>query len=109
MFKLNPAPEFTSEAMLTVYGQPDRSAVQVVWRHKSHTALKAWLESSRTRPTAEFLAEVIADMPALTAEDGTTRPYSAKVLAQLLDDFHAAGEELIEAYIKALQESRRKN
>lgn len=109
MFKLNPAPEFAGDALLSVYGQTERAAVPVLWRHKSHSGLKTWLESSRSRPPAEFLAEVIADMPALSTADGTPQPYSPKALAELLDNFHAAGEELIEAYIKALQESRRKN
>ena len=109
MFKLNPAPEFVAPALLSAYGQDQRQELQVRWRHKSHTALQAWLESGRNRTPLEFVGEVIADVTGLADADGQPVAYTPAVLAELLDNFHSAGSELIEAYIAALQEGRRKN
>jgi hypothetical protein len=109
MFKLNPAPEFTAPALLSAYGQDQRQELQVRWRHKSHIALQAWLESGRNRSSLDFVGEVIADMIGLVDADGQGVAYTPAVLADLLDNFHSAGSELIEAYIAALQEGRRKN
>jgi hypothetical protein len=109
MFKLNPAPEFTAPALLSVYGQDQRQELQVRWRHKSHSALQAWLETGRSRQAHEFLAEVIADIGGLVDAEAQPVPYSAAVLSDLLNNFHSAGAELIEGYINALQEHRRKN
>ena len=109
MFKLNPAPEFVAPALLSAYGQDERQELQVRWRHKSHTALQAWLESGRERTSLEFVGEVVADMIGLVDANGQGVAYSPAVLAELLDNFHHAGSELIEAYIAALQEGRRKN
>ena len=109
MFKLNPAPEFTAPALLSAYGEDARQELQVRWRHKSHTALQAWLESGRSRERLDFIAEVVADVTGLVDADGLPVPYTPAVLAELLDNFHSAGSELIEAYIQALQEGRRKN
>lgn len=109
MFKLNPAPEFTAPALLSAYGQDARQELQVRWRHKSHIQLQAWLEGGRNRSSLEFVGEVIADMTGLVDAEGHGVAYTPTVLAELLDNFHSAGSELIEAYIAALQEGRRKN
>ena len=110
MFKLNPAPEFTAPALLSAYGEDARQEVQVRWKHKSESALRAWLQKGLTGPgKADFFEEVIVDITGLVDAENQPVTYSRKVLEQLLDDFHHAGSELVDAYIEALQGKRRKN
>lgn len=109
MFKINPAPTFRAKVQLTVAGSEAPATIDVEFRHKSRTALLAWLAGMGQRANAEVLGEIIVSWNGPMDDAGAAVPYSAAALDQLLDNYPQSAHELFEAYRKALGESRAKN
>lgn len=108
MFKLHPNPTFTAKVQITVAEGPP-AVIDVTFKHKGRTALAAFMLEARGRPHAEVLAEIIADWSGPLDDKGEPVPYGEAALAQLVDNYGAAGDEMLGAYGKALLESRVKN
>jgi hypothetical protein len=127
MFKLQPNPTFCSVAHLTVPGVPTPGELTVTWRHKGRQALAEWLQAMPAQPVvtvmgaattgagqvvhegAKWLAQVMDAWDGPVNPDGEAVPLSVDALVKLLDDYPAAGGELMQAYLTALTESRAKN
>lgn len=110
MFKINPKPTFKADVQLTVIGSAEPATLVVTFKHKGRKALADWValpkkmaEAGTPVKDADYLNEVIADW------EGPDLPYSIEALDQLLDAYQPSGQELFEAYIRALTESRAKN
>ena len=107
--KINPAPTFEFDAQLTVPGAAQAATVRVTARHKGREALAAWMESAAGSTDPAFLGAVFSGWAGVLDADGAEVPFSPEALARLLDAYPAAGRELLEQYLAALTESRRKN
>lgn len=110
MFKINPNPTFKADVQLTVIGSTEPAKLVVTFKHKGRKALADWValpkkmaDAGTPIKDADYLDEVIADW------EGVDAPYSVEALDTLLDAYQPAGQELFEAYIRALTESRAKN
>lgn len=108
MFKINPSPTFTCQVQLTVPGQAELASIEVEFRHMSRPALKAWLEGGETKSELEFVGAAIAGWNGIADDDGELT-YSESSLERLLNNYPAAAGELVNAYLRALKESRIKN
>lgn len=110
MFKLIPNPTFKTDVQLTVTGSTEPVKLSITFKHKGRKALADWValpkkmvDAGTPVKDAAYLDEVIADW------EGVDAPYSVEALDALLDAYQPAGQELFEAYIHALTESRAKN
>lgn len=107
MFKLNPHPVFVATVQIT-----DRSAGQLVpleinFRHRTNrelAALRARI-SAESLTDHQVLVEVIDSWRGVVAPDESVVPYTPDALAQLLDNYPAAGPEIWDGYLKARSES----
>jgi hypothetical protein len=109
MFRLNPAPEFTAPVFLSVPGLPQPLQVNVTWRYKNSTALLAWRKSAAGKTDVVFLDEVMLGWSGVQGADGAEQPYSLTALTTLHDNYPNALQELYNAYLAELQESKLKN
>lgn len=105
MFSLNPTPEFRAKVPMSAPGAA-QVLVEFVFRHRSKSALRDWLQAGR--PEAEMLAEVVSGWDGI-ADKGEPVPYSAAALATLLDNYPTAASEIFSAYMRELTEARTKN
>ena len=110
MFKINPAPTFHAPVSLSIPGAESPAIVKVEFRHKSRTEFMAWWEKSQKRKAVDALADVIVSWgEEVIDQDGKPLAYSKEALAQLLDNYHASGTEILQTYYRELVESRKKN
>lgn len=94
-FSLKAAPTFATKVSIPIAGT-DGAELECTFRHKRRTDLKEFLESIETRPAADALFEILA---------GWTHPteaFSREALEELLDNHHAAGHAILQAYLHQL-------
>lgn len=103
MFKLEPSPTFRATVAITVPGG-DSQPLKVQFKHKTRSALQAFLDDASGRIDADMLSDMIASV-----EDKEEGQSDANFLAQLTENFPAAANDLLRAYLKELTESRVKN
>jgi hypothetical protein len=110
MFTLTPNPTFTTDVNLTVPGAAEPVKLTVTFRHKGRKSLADWIKRPKVMADAgspvndaQYLNEIIAGW------EGPDQPYSIEALDELLDAYQPSGQELFEAYVHALTESRAKN
>jgi len=109
MLKIKANPTFLAKVMITVAGESTPAVVDVVFRHKSAKAMADWWKDAAKKPVAAALNEIIVSINGLHDEQGNAVAYSEAALIQFLDEYHAAGAELLDAYFQELTESRAKN
>lgn len=109
MFKLNPNPTFTATVPLTVPGMPEPIEVQITFRHKNKAALRTWVIEGAGKSVETLLHELIVSWTGMQDDKGADVPYSLTALTDLLDGYWAAGDEITEAYLTELKESKAKN
>lgn len=110
MFKIIANPTFQSTVRLSVPGSDAGSPLRLTWRHKTARDLDAWLRRAREfESEAAMLAEVIEDWTGVFGPDDKPLPFSPTALAQLLDQYPAAGKELLLHYNHQLADARAKN
>lgn len=109
MFKLQPNPTFPATVQITVPGLPEPIDVQITFRHKNKAALRAWVADGAGKSAAALLHELIVSWTGMQDEKGADVPYSLTALTDLLDGYWAAGDEITEAYLTELKESKAKN
>lgn len=117
MFEVEAPATFPATVYLSVPGKALRQPVQVTFRHKSQSEARDWVAANeptlrdrifgKKRTAADVLHEVIADME--LSRKGQTIVYSKDELYSLINNFWPAQEELTEAYLRELRESRTKN
>jgi hypothetical protein len=108
-FKIEPNPQFAADIKITRLGETDPGVITFTFCHQGRVALKTWIDQVVEQGDAPLLAQVIAGWNGVVDGDGQAVAFSAEALAQLLDAFPAAGEEIFLGYLKALRESRAKN
>lgn len=104
LFSIDPAPVFSAPAAITGPGG-ERRALLVVWRHKTRTALAAWLASRETRAeTLEAEADMLLEV--MDGWDNADAPFDRAALIDLLNNYHRASHELLLAYVDGLHGAR---
>lgn len=109
MIKLNQNPTFKAKVKITLAGQDSPGVLDVTFKHKGVKALGDWWSGAASRPLSEALQEIISDLSGLHDEAGEPVAYSEAVLLQFIDQYHAAGGEILNAYFRELTEARAKN
>lgn len=109
MFKLQANPTFAAPVPLTVPGLPEPLVVTIIFRHKNRASLKAWMQGGVGKDAAALLHELIVDWSGVQGPDGEVVPYSLTALATLLGDYWPAMDEITDAYLRELKESKTKN
>jgi len=109
MFKINPNPTFAVAVPLTVPGLPEPLEVTFTFRHKTRDALRAWVESGRGKDEIALLHELIEGWAGVFDDAGAPVPYSLTALNNLVGGYWAAQEEISDAYLRELKESKTKN
>jgi len=109
MFKLNPDPTFPCPVQLSVPGEAKPRVVQFVFRHKSKPELRAWTRDGFGKSDAALLDELIVDWSDMVDDKGATVPYSITALESVITKYWAAREEITDAYLHELRESKVKN
>ena len=103
MLKLTPEPKFAAPVLLTVPGQESPAEIHVTFKYLSRKDLVSFYEGLKDRTIAEALGDIVQDW------EGVDAKFTAKALETLLDNYPAAGSELLAAYQRQLFESRVKN
>ena len=109
MLKIKANPTFAAKVKITVPGEVTPAVLDVVFRHRGGKALADWWQGAAQKPVADALSEVIETVGGLHNEAGEAVAYTDAALIQVLDQYHAAGGELLDAYFRELTESRSKN
>jgi hypothetical protein len=110
MFKIVASPTFTCPVRLSRPGDEVPSSLIVTFKHKGSRDLARWLRAAKdTESDAEYLAEVIDGWSGVVGDDDKPVPFSRAALEQMLDEFPAAGAELVIAYRRQLADARAKN
>lgn len=102
--KLQPDPEFWSAVKITVPGEVKPLAVDFLFAWKSKSQLVEFRQRlTDGRSDEAVLAEVVRDWK------GIDKPYSESALRDLIENYPASNLEILQGYLEALTESRRKN
>ena len=113
MFKIIASPTFTCAVQLSVPGTDKSVPVQFTFRHKTARQLHAWIAASRAAddldPFVNEIFEIVEDWQGVAGPDDQAVPFTKAALTQLLDQFPAAGAEIVRAYHRQLADARAKN
>lgn len=102
--KLQPDPTFWSAVKITVPGEVKPLVVDFLFVWKSKSQLLDFRQRlTDGRADEVVLGEVIQDWK------GIDTPYSESALRDLLENYSASALEILQGYLEALTESRRKN
>ena len=109
MIKLNPDPTFECLVRLTDTSNQMVVDVPMTFRHKTAEQITAWFSDCKDKPTADGLDLLIQDWSGVMDDCGQYVPYSKAALASLLGNYKPATNEIVRAYMQALNESKVKN
>ncbi len=109
MIKINQNPTFKAKVKITMPGADAPGVLDVTYRHKGVKALSDWWAVAALKPLHEALGDIVESIQGLHNESGDPVAYGDAVLLQFLDQYHAAGAEILNAYFKELTEARVKN
>jgi hypothetical protein len=116
-FRLNPAPTFEADVLLTVPGAVESFRLPVTFKHHSRSAFDALVakageaeKAGQAMPAADWLCHLLADWgPVVVDDNDKPIPFSRDALAKLLDNYPGAFVQINAAYGRALVEARAKN
>lgn len=107
MFKIVAAPTFTASVPLARPGEPQTVPVVFTFRHKGKRALADYLDRGRASADDQsYLDEVIEAWQGVADAEGKPLAYSRDALSVLLDNFPAAGAQIVAAYVRELTNAR---
>lgn len=109
-FVYQPATTFSATAKITVPGIAAPQDLPVVWRILARWEQQAWIERVAARSDgdadADGLLEVMADWSVVDGQTGSAIAFSKPALREFLAAYPAAGAELVQQYIRQVNESR---
>ncbi len=108
-FKIEPAPTFAATVKISAPGVAEPLPLELVFKWRSRSALAEWLKNADGKADPEFVGEALAGWGNVVDADDKPVPFGAEALAQLLDNFPAAADEITRAYLAELIEAREKN
>lgn len=104
MFRLQPDPTFKARVSLSVPGHAKKAEIGIEFRHLSRSQIEAFFESCRGgRTDADALGEIIVGW------SDVDTAYSSEALAQLVDNYPLAAQELFDAFRREALQAREKN
>lgn len=109
MFKIEANPTFRVTVKITRPGEATPGVMDVTYRHKTVQALADWWSVAKDKPVGIALAEIIQTIDGLTDAEGNAVAYNDAVLLKILQQFHTAGADLLQAYFAELAGAREKN
>lgn len=98
MLKFKPDPTFKAKVEIPAAGSPIE--IELTFRHRGKKALDAFGEEIREMSDVDALMLMIEDWTDMG------EPFSAESLAQLVDDYPAAGFAITRAYFRELLQAR---
>lgn len=109
MIKIIPNPTFTTDADIHVAGAADPGTISVTFKYLNPEQLTAWQKKHGNKPINKALAEIIVDWSGPITETNAAVAYSVKALDKLIADYHTAGQDISQAFLRELLGARRKN
>jgi hypothetical protein len=109
MLCITPKPTFTADVQMYVPGASDLAVIKVTFKYQTPEELKAWQTKFAKEPLSLALVEVIENWQDVEDAAGKQVPYSIDNLKALLLQYHTAGENISQAYLRELLGARRKN
>ncbi len=109
MFKLTPNPTFTTVAKLHVAGSDVPGEITVTFKYLNPEALAAWQKTSGDKSTADAMFEVMTDWEGPVDDNDKPVPFNLENLRALTAQYHSAGNNLSQAYVRELYGARLKN
>jgi len=103
MLKLCPNPTFEAEVKITVPGQSAPEPVTIVFKYMPKAEMVAFTDRIQGKADAEVLAEVVLGWSEID------QPFTPANLQLLIDNFPAAGGEIMRVFFSEHLESRAKN
>jgi len=103
MLKLNPDPQFTADAMITVPGQVEPGAITLTFKYRSRKELAAFFEGMKDRKDVDVFPDFIVGWSGMDAD------FSKKNIGIFLDNYPAAFGEILTEYSNLSFKSRVKN
>lgn len=104
MLKLQPNPTFKWPVKITLPGEEKPATVVFEFRHKTKEAVEAFRQDLVNRTDEAILDEIIVKW-----HEGIEEEYSEVALGKLIANYPAAAMEILDGYLVAMLESRRKN
>lgn len=110
MFDINPNPTFDAVVTLSRPGSAP-GAVRFTFRHLGTKAFRALMDEVAAGSVSDFdaVSRLIKSWDETDPELGVNAPFSLEALEKMLDDFPAAGLEIVTQYRQAQAEHTRKN
>lgn len=113
MFKINPNPTFTADAIIAVPGKP-AAKLKLVFRHKTRAEVKEFCDRvaeaarSSTEPEvgtrdATLLQEIVAGW------EEVDQPFTPENFALVLENYHTASQAIFDTYTSEITTARRGN
>lgn len=120
MFRIVPNPTFTTDVLLSVPGSDTPVAIKLTFRHKTRAQLQAYqaraidLAMQADAPDAQeqftaYVAEIVEGWIGVVGADDKPLPYTPANLAQLIQAYPAAGNEIVRRYTQQLSHARAGN
>jgi hypothetical protein len=110
-FQTKLAATFDGDVNITVPGQDEPAVLSLTFTYRDRDQLQFWLGTLKDRSDDEVIPECVEGWRnVMDGEKAVPVPYSAEALRDLvLKRFHSSAQEIYQAYLKLLRESRAKN
>lgn len=120
MFRITPNPTFTVDVPLSVPGSDTPVAIKITFRHKTRAQLAEYqarayeLAVQADAPDAQeqfaaYVGEIVEGWIGVVGADDKPLPFTPANLAQLLQAYPAAGNEIVRRYTQQLSHARAGN
>lgn len=111
MISIDPNPTFQCLVQLTVPGQENLASINVTFAYKDLDEQKVFFEKNSASSPFDAISQILLDWKAEDVLDKEKRPvpFSPDELGKLLKRYPPSTTEILNAWQKALHESRVKN
>ena len=105
MFQRKPNPTFSATVLISTPGAASQP-VTMVFKHRTHTELSAFLATADGRTDKQFWADMIDHIPSDQKAEGES---DEAFLTDITENYPAANSDILRTYMRELAESRLKN
>lgn len=109
MFKIVADPTFWTKVQLSLPGGEKKGEIEIQFKYLKPQDYLDWVDASTDLPVRDALEEMILDWKGAVDDQGKAVPYNKDALFNLLDEYHMAETEIIQAWQFGLRGARIKN
>lgn len=108
-FKLTPDPRFFAAVKITVPGQAEPVELDLEFKYLPSDEYEAWWEARKDSPMRDSLGELVLGWSGVVDDAGKAVEFSVATFGALLNNYPAAGFEILRQYVELNAGSRLKN